>query len=143
MREGGSLAKDVADLGAKGHFDAFNGFQDVQTQCAIECDQGCGMLKMCVWPIGAQDASQRAAAVIRQSLGLARRVKIPREAVVADLFEQLLGGRLVINDQASALELCNLLPYRHPGLGVLDHASPQKKISPSREASGLIVMTRY
>jgi len=98
------------------------------------------------WPFLAltPGANTRSTLIIFIVLCSPEGVKIPSQPVVADCAKER--GLLVTptHIDASAGELLYLGVYGQPGLDVINHQTPgEKKISPSREASGLIMISSY
>jgi hypothetical protein len=72
---------------------------------------------------------------------MSKRVEVAGQPVVANSSQKIGGLVTGAYINASAGELVDLRIYGQAGFVVLDHRVPgKKKISPSREASGLIMM---
>lgn len=138
----GNFAEYVPDLHPEGHFYSLDTIHHQHPQRAVEVDQLGGMSEGGAGHVFAEHTHPGSSVVALVSFGTPKRIQIAGQPVVTHSSEQLRRFGTVADLDAAANELVGLGVHRQPGLGVLDHhANGTKKISPSREASGLIVMT--
>jgi hypothetical protein len=138
--EGGVLSEDVADLGPDGNFDPLDTFDHQEPETPIEGDErfGRGELGPCSVPVLDLDAST--AVVVGHERGFTEGVEVSGEAVVADFAQHRARDTPIGDADSLGRQLLDLVADREPRLHVLHGRPRDKKIGPSREASGPIVM---
>ena len=137
MSEGRGAPEHVAQLHPHGDLDALDAVHDEHPQPPVEVDDRLGVVQPRACSVASEHASARPALVVDVRNGLAERVQVAGQSVVAHRFEDR--GRVVAlaHINTPARKPIDLLLKGQPGLRVLNHEGPaQKKISPRLAATG-------